>query len=68
MKKQVADFQIQVENSKERSRRSREEIAAARNKVLTSLQELIQLLKKHETTTMTNLDLQVETELRGHAT
>ena len=67
MKKQVADFQEQVENSKERSRRSREEIAAARNKVLTSLQELIQLLKKHETTTMTNLDLQEETELRGHA-
>ena len=68
MKKQVADFQIQVERSKERTRRSREEIAAARNKALTSLEELIQLLKKHETTTMTNLDLQEETELRGHAT
>ena len=68
MKKQVADFQIQVEKSKERTRKSREEIAAARNKVLTSLGELIQLLKKHETTTMTNLDLQEETELRGHAT
>ena len=68
MKKQVADFQVQVENSKERSRRSREEIAAARNKVLTSLEELIQLLKKHETTTMTKLHLQEETELRGHAT
>ena len=68
MKKQLADFQIQVENSKERTRKSREEIAAARNKALTSLQELIQLLKKHETTTMTNLGLLEETELRGHAT
>ena len=68
MKKQVADFQIQVEISKERTRKSREEIAAARNKALTSLEELIQLLKKHETTTITNLDLQEETELRGHAT
>ena len=68
MKKQVADFQIQVEISKERTRKIREEIAAARNKALTSLEELIQLLKKHETTTMTNLDLQEETELRGHAT
>ena len=68
MKKQVADFQTQVDRSKERTRKSREEIAAARNKALTSLEELIQLLKKHETTTMTNLDLQEETELRGHAT
>ena len=68
MKKQVADFQIQVERSKESTRKSREEIAAARNKVLGSLEELMQLLKKHETTTMTNLDLQEETELRGHAT
>ena len=67
MKKQVAAFQIQVEISKERTRKSREEIAAARNKALTSLEELIQLLRKHETTTMTNLDLQEETELRGHA-
>ena len=68
MKKQIADFQIQVEKSKERTRKSREEIAAARNKALTSLEELIQLLKKHETATMTNLDLQEETELRGRAT
>ena len=68
MKKRVADFQIEVERSKERTRKSREEIAAARNKALTSLEELIQLLKKHKTTTMTNLDLQEETELRGHAT
>ena len=68
MKKQVADFQIQVERSKERTRKTREEISAARNKALTSLEELIQLLKKHESTTMTNLNLQEETELRGHAT
>ena len=35
---------------------------------MTSLEELIQLLKKHETSAMTNLDLQEETELRGHVT
>ena len=68
MNKQVGDFQREVERSKERTRKSRDEIAAARNKALTSLEELIQLLKKHETTTMTNLDLQEETELRGYAT
>ena len=66
MKKQVADFQ--VERSKERTRKTREEIAAARNKALASLEELMQLLKTHEITTMTNLDLQEETELRDHAT
>ena len=68
MKKQVADFQEKVEKAEERTRKSREEIVAARNKVLTSLEELIQLLKKHETPAMTNLDLQEETELRGHTT
>ena len=68
LKKGVADFQIQVEKSKERTRKSREEIAAARNKALTSLEELIRVLKEHETTTMSKLDVIEQTELRGHAT
>ena len=68
MKKEVADFQLQVERSKERTRKSREEIAEARNKALTSLKELMRVLKEHETTSMTNLDLLEEKELRGQAT
>ena len=68
MKKGVADFQTQVEKSKERTRKSREEIAAARNKALTSLEELVRVLKEHETTTMSKLDVIEQTELRGHAT
>ena len=67
MNKQVADFQLQVERSKERTRKSREEIAAARNKALTYLEELMRVLKECETTTMSKLDVIEQTELRGNA-
>ena len=68
MKKEVADFELQVERSKEKTRKSREEIAAARNKALTSLEELMRVLKEYETTTMSKLDVIEQTELRGNAT
>ena len=67
MKKEVADFHLQVERSEERTRKSREEIAAARNKALTSLEELMRVLKEYETTTMSKLDVIEQTELRGNA-
>ena len=67
MNKQVVDFQLQVERSKERTRKSREEIAAARNKALTSLEELMRVLKEYETTMMSKLDVIEQTELRGNA-
>ena len=67
MNKQVADFQLQVERSKERTRKSREEIAAARNKALTYLEELMRVLKEYEITTMSKLDVIEQTELRGNA-
>ena len=67
MKKEVADFQLQVERSKERTRKSREEIAAARNKALTSIEELMRVLKEYETTTMSKLDVIEQSELRGNA-
>ena len=67
MKKEVADFQLQVERSKERTRKSREEIAATRNKALSSLEELMRVLKEYETTTMSKLDVIEQTELRGNA-
>ena len=68
MKNQVADFQLQVEWSEERTRKSREEIAAARNKALTSLEELMRVLKEYETTMMSKLDVIEQTELRGQTT
>ena len=68
MKKEVADFQSQVERSKEETRKSREEIAAARNKALSSLEELMRVLKEYETTTVSKLDVTEQTELRDNAT
>ena len=67
MKKEVAGFQLQAERSKEKMRKSREEIAAARNKALTSLEELMRVLKEYETTTMSKLDVIEQTDLRGNA-
>ena len=68
MKKGIFDIQMYVERSKELSRKSRENIAAARNKAMTYLEELMRVLKEHETTTLTSLDVIDETEKRGHAT
>jgi len=68
MKTGISDIQIYVERSKELSRKSREKIAAARNKAMTCLEELMRVLKEHETTRLTSLDVIDETEKRGHAT
>ena len=68
MKKGISDIQMYVERSKELSRKSREKIVAARNKAMTCLEELMRVLKEHETTTLTSLDVIDETEKRGHAT
>ena len=67
MKKGIADFQMHVGKTKESLRKSREKIAAARNKALTSLEELMRLLKEHETSTVASLDVIEEKEKRGHA-
>ena len=67
MNKQIADIQMCVESSKETTRKSREEIAAARKKALTSIEELMRVLKEHEATVMTNLHVFEETELGGNA-
>ena len=68
MKKGISDIQTYVERSKELSRKSREKIAEARNKAMTCLEELMRVLKEHETTTLASLDVIDETEKRGHAT
>ena len=68
MKKEAADFQLQVKRYEEKTRKSREEIAAARNKALTSLEELMRVLKEYETTTMSKLDVIEQREVRGNAT
>ena len=67
MKEGIADFQMHVGKTKESLRKSRENIAAARNKALTSLEELMRVLKERETSTVASLDVIEEKEKRGHA-
>ena len=68
IKEGIADFQMHVGKTKESLRKSREKIATARYKALTSLEELMRVLKEHETTTVAGLDVIEEKEKRGHAT
>ena len=59
---------MHVERTKESLTKSREKIATARNKAMTSLEELVRVLKEHETATVANLGVIEEKEKRGHAT
>lgn len=68
MNKQIIDFQMHVQRSKKRMTETGQEIAEARNKALSSLEELMRVLKEHETRTMTRLDVIHETNLRSCAT
>ena len=67
MKEGIADFQMHLAKTKESLRKSTENIAAARSKALTSLEELMRVLKEHETTTVATLDVIEDKEKRGHA-
>ena len=68
MTKQIIDFQTHVQRSKKRMRETEQEIAETRKKALSSLEELMRVLKDYETRTMTRLDVIHETDLRGCAT
>jgi len=68
MKRGISDIRMNLERSKELFRKSREKIAMARNKLMTSVEEVMRVLKEHETTTLTSLDVIDQTEKRGHAT
>jgi len=68
MKADMADYEIQMEKTTESWRKSREKIAAARNNVQTTVEELIRILRKHEAAMVTKLDVLDEAEERHHAT
>ena len=68
MKADMADYEMQMENTTELWRKSREKIAAARNNVQTTVEELIRVLRKHEAVMVTKLDVLYEAEQRDHAT
>ena len=68
MKVDMADYEIQMEKTTELWRKSREKIAAARNNVQTTVEELVRVLRKHEAVMVTKLDVLDEAEQRDHAT
>ena len=67
MKSKIADYTEHVKRTKTSFKRSRERIATARNKVMTSVEELKQLLQEHEKAMITSLDIIEGKEHREHA-
>ncbi|KAL9984431.1 hypothetical protein ACROYT_G006720 [Oculina patagonica] len=67
MKEEIAEREIQIEKMTELLRKSREKIAEARNKVLTTVEELTRVLKEHGIAMVTKLDILEEAEQRRHA-
>ena len=57
MKKKIADYTENMERTKQSFRKSRERIASARSKVMTSVEDLMRLLQEHEKFMITRLDL-----------
>ena len=57
MKKKIVDYTENMERTKQSFRKSRERIATARNKVVTSVEELMRLLQEHEKFMITRLDV-----------
>ena len=67
MKRKTADYTERVEKTKESLRKGRERVATARNKVMTSVEELIRLLREHEKAMMASLDIIEGNVRREHA-
>jgi len=68
MKVDMSDYEIQMEKTTESLRISRVKIAAARNNVQTTVEELVRVLRKHEAAMVTKLDVLDKAEQRDHAT
>jgi len=68
MKVDMADYEIQMEKTTESLRISRGKIAAARNNVQTTVEELVRVLREHEAAMVTKLDVLDEADQRDHST
>ena len=68
MKREIAVYEEQMTKTNESLRRGRQRIAAARIKVMTSVEELIRLLQEHEKAVITSLDVIEGKAQREHAT
>ena len=68
MKREIAVYKELMKRIDESLRRGRQRIAAARIKVMTSVEELIRLLQEHEKAVITSLDVIEGKAQREHAT
>ena len=68
MKREIAVYKEQMKRTNESLRRGRQRIAAARNEVMTSVEELMRLLQEHEKAVLTSLDVIEGKAQRDHAT
>ena len=68
METEIADHEIQIEKTTEMLRKSREKLATARNNALTTVEELIRVLKEHEVAMVTKFDVIEEQQQRDYAT
>ena len=67
MKRVNADYDELVERKRESFRKRKERIVTARNKVMTSVEELVRLLQEHKKTVLTSLDIIEGKFQREHA-
>jgi len=68
MKRRIAEHTTQMEETTELLRKNREKIASARNKVSTTVEEHIRVLKEHEIAMVTKLDVIEKEQQRDQAT
>ena len=68
MKVEINEHTTQMEKTTEISKKNGEKIAAARNKVLTTVEELIRVLKEHEIAMVTKLDVIENEQQRDYST
>lgn len=67
VKIQIAQLEMQIRETTELFRISKEKIAAARNNIRTTVEELIRVLKEHENFIMTELDKIEKRQKKDHS-
>lgn len=68
VKMQIVDLEMQMKTTTELFKGSKEKIAKARKSVWTTIGEFIRVLKEHERTILTDLDVIEKTQHRDHST
>ena len=68
LKTEITGHEMHIVKTTELLKKSKEKINAARNNVLTTVEELIRVLKKHEIAMVTKLDVMEQAEERSYST